>query len=231
MRRGSKPERGFTLLEIIVVLAVLATLAALLTPVVFRYIDDARRTQAQDDVKQIALAINRVFKDAGRWPFCKNCQGPVALQTGDAAILTSNTACTGAAALGTCDTKAPTDGTTGALWAFATATADSLTDHLITNTPFSGALGTPYLTLITGSTAWKGPYLDRIPATDPWGRSYLVNIKNANPANESPDTSATGLRWTIVISAGPSGILLTDPTAFAVSAPAPAGDNIVARVK
>jgi len=34
MRRRSKPERGFTLLEIIVVLAVLGALAALLTPVV-----------------------------------------------------------------------------------------------------------------------------------------------------------------------------------------------------
>jgi len=229
MRRRSKPERGFTLLEIIVVLAVLGALAAILTPVVFRFIDDARRTQARDDAIQIALAINRVFKDAGRWPFCKNCQGPNALQAGDAAILTSNDACTGAAALGTCDTKAPSDGTTGSLWVFATSTADSLTNHLIKNTPFSGAAGTPYL--ITGTPRWKGPYLERSPGLDPWGRSYLVNIKNADPAKETPDTSASGLRWTIVISAGPDGVLQTDPTTFAVSNPSPAGDDIVARVK
>jgi prepilin-type N-terminal cleavage/methylation domain-containing protein len=230
-RRRSPGAAGFTLLEIIVVLAVIAALAAILTPVVFRFIDDARTNEAKANANMLATAIVQLFKDTGRWPFCKNCQGPLAYQAAaDADHLTSNEACTGAAALSTCDTRAPADGTAGALWAMGAGRADSLTNHLIKNTPFGGTAGSAaYAT--TGAKKWKGPYLDRSPGTDPWGRSFVVNIKNADPAKEQSDTTANGLRWTIVISGGPDGTLQTDPTTFAVANPSPVGDDVVARAK
>ena len=60
-------QSGFTLLEIIVVLAVLGTLAATLAPMVFRYIDDANVTRARADASGIAAAINKMYRNTGRW--------------------------------------------------------------------------------------------------------------------------------------------------------------------
>src|SRR5437773_439330 len=106
-------QKGFTLLEIIVVLAVIGALAAMLAPVVFRYIDDAKRSQAQSDVNTLAGAIQQAYKDTGRWSFYKSGTGQLTYTSGtDASILTSNTACTGAGTASACDTTAPNDGST-----------------------------------------------------------------------------------------------------------------------
>ncbi|MBI3400881.1 MAG: prepilin-type N-terminal cleavage/methylation domain-containing protein [Acidobacteria bacterium] len=222
MKNARRGQEGFTLLEIIVVLAVIGALAAMLAPVVFRYVDDAKKAQAQNDTITIAAAVQQMYKDTGRWPFYKVGTGKLTYTSGtDAALLTSNTACAGAA--GTCDTTAPNDSTSGAKWALSSL-ADNLANQLILNTPFSGATGTPYTN--TGPRPWRGPYLDRIPSLDPWARSYLVNIANADPNAEGPTQ-----KWVIVISAGPNGNLETDPTLAGTANPAPVGDDIVARVK
>lgn len=214
-------EHGFTLLEIIVVLAVIGALAAMLAPVVFRYIDDAKRQQAQSDVHMIAASINQMYKDTGRYPFYKNGIGALKLTAADdVVVLSSNEACGAAAATLALDLTAPAVGTSGVA---TTALCDSLADQLIKNLPT--LTGTPYA--LTGARAWKGPYLERIPTLDPWGRSYLVNIGNADP---SAETFAT-LKWVVAISAGPDGVMQTVLTALASSNPQVAGDDVIARVK
>ena len=216
MKPVIRSQKGFTLLEIIVVLAVLGALAAMLTPVVFRYIDDANRTRAQGDANTMAAAIQQMYKDTGRWAFYASGTGKLTYTTGtDAAILTSNTGCTGAPAVMTCDTTSPITG--GAWGSFATQKATSLTSQLISNTP-------AYLT--SGGRAWKGPYLDAIPALDPWGRSYLVNILNADP-----DAEGSTQKWVIVLSAGPDGNVDTAADTAGTANPAVAGDDVIARVK
>ncbi|MBI3492937.1 MAG: type II secretion system protein [Acidobacteria bacterium] len=165
IRRGQK---GFTLLEIIVVLAVIGALAAMLAPVVFRYIDDAKKAQAQNDAFTLASAIQQMYKDTGRWPFYNNGTGKLTYTSGtDASLLTSNTACTGTATASSCDTTVPVDSSTGTSWALSAGKADSLVNQLSNNTPFSGASGTAYST--SAPRPWRGPYLDRIPALDPLG--------------------------------------------------------------
>jgi prepilin-type N-terminal cleavage/methylation domain-containing protein len=218
MKTIKQNQQGFTLLEIIVVLAVIGALAAMLAPVVFRYIDDAKKAQAQNDVTAIASAVQQMYKDTGRWAFYKTGTAKLAYTSGtDAALLTSNVLCTGIPAVETCDTTAPNDSTSGTKWALSSAFSDSLTDQLISNTP-------AYAT--TGVRAWKGPYLDRIPGLDPWGRSYLLNIANADPTAEGATQ-----KWVVAISAGPNGNLETDPTLAGTTNPSATGDDIVARVK
>lgn len=218
MRHITREARGFTLMEMIVVLAIISALVAILTPRVFIYVDDANQVRAQADANGIAAAIEKMYMDTGRWPFYEDGTGSLGYAHGtDYAVLTSNPACTGAAAAITCDTTVPDDDTTLDSWDLDTDLTDGLTHHLITNTP-------AYAT--TGYRAWNGPYLHKIPALDPWGRSFLVNIANAAPQDEGPNQ-----RWVGVISAGPDGELETDADLAGTANPTPGGDDIVAFVK
>src|SRR5688572_26149559 len=65
---NAKDNRGFTLMEMVVVLAVIAILAAILTPIINSYIDRARFNSAQSDVKNIAAAIVQFNTDTRVWP-------------------------------------------------------------------------------------------------------------------------------------------------------------------
>jgi prepilin-type N-terminal cleavage/methylation domain-containing protein len=218
MTNVMKNEKGFTLLEIIVVLAVLGALAAMLSPVVFRYIDDANRARAQADVTTLATAIQRMYADTGRWAFYKDGDGAVAYTSStDASYLTSDPNCdlVGDADLAACAGE-PTAGTG---WTY-TRKADSLTRQLITNADLGSTNDEPYVT--TGPRAWKGPYVDAIPSVDPWGQAYLVNIGGAAAANNYA---------VVAISAGPDGIIQTPGDTAATGNLVVTGDDIIARVK
>jgi prepilin-type N-terminal cleavage/methylation domain-containing protein len=61
-------SKGFTLIEIAIVLAVIAILAAVLTPMVTRYLEDSRIARAQADLRTIADGVKLYQRDTGRWP-------------------------------------------------------------------------------------------------------------------------------------------------------------------
>src|SRR6266699_4635097 len=61
-------SKGFTLIELAMVLAIIAVLAAVLTPMVTGYLDQARVARAQADTRTIADSIKLYQRDTGRWP-------------------------------------------------------------------------------------------------------------------------------------------------------------------
>ena len=59
---------AFTLIEMIVVMLIIATLTALFMGAATSVFDRARRTQAKNDVIQIATAVNAFYTEYGRYP-------------------------------------------------------------------------------------------------------------------------------------------------------------------
>ena len=61
-------ESGFTLLELLVVLAILGLLAAIIGPQVIRYLGTSRTQTAHVQAKNIVAAMELYKLDAGRYP-------------------------------------------------------------------------------------------------------------------------------------------------------------------
>jgi general secretion pathway protein G len=66
--RRSKDTRAFTLVEILIVLGLIATLAGIGIPMYYRSLDKARQTRAIADIKNIALTITTSFIQTGAYP-------------------------------------------------------------------------------------------------------------------------------------------------------------------
>ena len=82
----SGPPRGFTLIEMLVVLTVIATLAGLVAPMVFRNVGDSRVTAARAQIELLGLALDQYRLDNDYYP--SSAQGMDALRsppTGDPA--------------------------------------------------------------------------------------------------------------------------------------------------
>lgn len=74
LRRGSarqcgrKAEAGFTLMELLVVLAILGLLAAIATPMVLHYLDSAKLSTAKTEVSNLEASLDLYKYDVGSYP-------------------------------------------------------------------------------------------------------------------------------------------------------------------
>lgn len=67
---SSRARRGFTLIEILVVIAIIALLAGLTFPVLSRAREGGRRTACMNNLRQLGLAFQQYTQDSGgRYPF------------------------------------------------------------------------------------------------------------------------------------------------------------------
>jgi len=65
---NGKTSRGFTLVELLVVISIIAVLMGLLFPVAGSVMRSAKKTQAKNDALQIASAIKGYYTEYGRFP-------------------------------------------------------------------------------------------------------------------------------------------------------------------
>src|SRR5215475_1653669 len=68
MRPPATHARAFTLIELLVVIAIIAILVGLLFPAFKAVQNQARSTQAKNDLTQIVNAVNAFYTDYGKYP-------------------------------------------------------------------------------------------------------------------------------------------------------------------
>lgn len=79
-REAAGGSRGFTLIEMLVVITVIAILASLVTPMVFRNVGDAKLSAARAQVEVFGLALDAYRLDNDYYP--STAQGLEALRRG-----------------------------------------------------------------------------------------------------------------------------------------------------
>ncbi len=61
-------RRGFTLVELLVVMAIIATLLTIATPRYFRSLERSREAVLREDLQTLRESIDRYYGDTGRYP-------------------------------------------------------------------------------------------------------------------------------------------------------------------
>ena len=157
-------ERGFTLIEAAVAIAVVAILSGIIVPLVVKNVRDSQIARARNDVQVIAGIIGTQYKDTGGRPSAAGVGG-------------STAAANQGWFSGTAVPVAGVGGTT-------TYVATNTFTNLFTSAPVPLAqtmFGLGLLVVATDEVAYKGPYMSQADAlkTDPWGNPYIILGYNA----------------------------------------------------
>ncbi len=198
--------RGFTLIEVAAVVAIIGVLTAVLFPVIKNKIGEAKETRTKKDVQMLAVSIEQLYLDTGYWPLkdfdTEDSPGIMILATkaGTTPNYSGSAIWTSQAGEGVL----PTSSVGG---------VDAFSNHLVINA--AGYDGKD----------WKGAYVSEV-KSDPWGHKYLCNIGFITKRDDQ-GVIADAI---YVLSAGPNGIVET-PAEQSLKTATIAGDDIAYRIR
>jgi prepilin-type N-terminal cleavage/methylation domain-containing protein len=76
IRDTAREKRGFTLVELLVVIAIIGVLVALMLPAIGAARESSRRTQCQNNLRQLGHGLTSYESATKRWPAGKKWSGP-----------------------------------------------------------------------------------------------------------------------------------------------------------
>ena len=204
--RAAAGSAGFSLIEIIVVVAAIVLISAAIAPQLFSWIDQGRTARAQSDATAISGAMSRFFDDTTRWPgqveILKANSAKRFLIVGDPSTSTFPTfAVTTGIAPATC--SGGLSGVTPNVTAFESATPSSSNSLNVIDFLTKPPAASDY-------PNWHGPYLSVNLSSDPWGRPYLINIIPlfcSETVTGAAPGGALGFGW--ILSGGPNRTVQT----------------------
>ncbi len=211
-------SKGFTLIEIIVAVALVAILSAAVAPSVLNNIAQGRISRTQSDVQAIASSIMRFKSDTGKYPRLDKPEQPDTLGEAFDFLVSGS----GAWPLPSTNGVWPTDFLLGT----ANASAQRLGNHLIIGIGDNGTTASDSYPRAANpdnpnDIGFRAGYISA-DQPDPWGNKYMVNVA---PLGNPGQTV-----W--VISAGPNGVLETTVVSSGTGAgTTTAGDDIGFRIQ
>ncbi|MCP4365325.1 MAG: prepilin-type N-terminal cleavage/methylation domain-containing protein [Planctomycetes bacterium] len=175
-------SRGFTLVEVVVVVAIILTLGVAVMPIVQDKIISARRVGAKGDIKALATAIATHYNDTTEFPTRKGAERDKieVLRSSGNSTLDPNFA-------------------TGITSLWGLTEVDDVSNHLLKDNPG----GTPN-GYSDANLNWRGPYIAEI-GQDPWGKNYLVIAKGFY---DNGTEASRIYAW--ILSGGPNETIETD---------------------
>ncbi|MCP4549877.1 MAG: prepilin-type N-terminal cleavage/methylation domain-containing protein [bacterium] len=195
------PNRGFTLIEVIIAVALVAIMAVTVAPPLVQNIKMGKVTRAQSDAQTIGNAVLTFYKDVGEWPvvmpdgrYAYKLLGNASMGGGNSGVPRGTNTIAGS---GSWDDN---------------GRSMTLTDVLIRNSSSSVAEFYKTSNKPQETPGWNGPYLSKVP-TDPWGNPYAVNIRWSRSAIAGSNTADYDKHNLLVVSAGPNKIFETSLSA------------------
>ena len=246
MLRNIRDQRGITIIETTVMLAVLFVLAGAMSPIVSESVTTARVVKAKNDASMIAMAIINLQKDLGgdalsyggaapadvntsRLPDVLESEGD-APETDDAPEEGIQAAQAGQllfrlpSSSGRGGNRQPVDSLRAQLRKWREVSAGALDDHLVTNRR-------GYRYRRPGEYGgWNGPYLSAPPKGDAWGNQFLINSAWLDGGSSAADAQGRPRRAVFVVSAGANGTIET-PFEQPITEAQAFGDDVVVRVQ
>lgn len=228
-RRGCRAQRGMSLVEATIVLAVFSLMTAVLSPVINDYVSDAKETRARNDTAALASAMGRMLVDVGETMFLRDGNGAASTNPPSRATTNRVNMLVGSGNVPNIATSVDrAGGNTDWDDALNSTTVWSFYAQLNANTPAYRSAAEMSVTSEFDPDAgsggnseffWRGAYLTPIVGPDPWGNRYMSNVEFlGRPNGTTPSENDV-----FVLTAGPNRRV---DTAFAAATPTFASDNM-----
>jgi len=186
-------------MEIVIAAAILALFAAVISPLVYRHLEESKITAAQAETSTIGEALQHFHADTGVWPVFIG-----GAQYGRLGSLATGGCGGGGGGIPSGDGVVPTSDS----WS-SFGSIYSLVDLLVYNRANNAGADLFAPSAVPMRTpGWHGPYMNDIHG-DPWGSPYVCNITWGAYREGQPGYRNDEEHNILVVSAGPNGVFET----------------------